>query len=88
MDLLRKLVTRVVNILFAFDCALFALCTLGGSYPYESFSSAAYRGELHNRIYGKIARPTIDGLFTLLGQKEHCRYAYYYSKFNLPEDMR
>lgn len=78
---------RLIDVLFSIDCTLFSICTLGGSYPYESFSSAAYRAELHGRYY-KYARPIIDWLFSLLGQTEHCKYAYYYSKYNLPEDMR
>ena len=44
--------TRVINILFALDCLLFSICTLGRAYPYESFSSAAYRAELNGRLYG------------------------------------
>ncbi len=76
---------RIINILFAFDCFLFSVCTLGKSYPYESFSSAAYRAELKGRFYGK-ARPLIDALFFF--QKDHCKIAYEQAKFNLPEDMR
>lgn len=79
--------TRIVNILFTLDCFLFSLCTLGSAYPAESFSSAAYRAELHNRFY-RHARPLIDGLFSLLGQRDHCRVAYESAKLNLPEDMR
>lgn len=79
--------TRIVNILLALDNFLFALVTLGGSYPFESFSSAAYRAERLGKSYGK-ARPLIDWLFGLLGQREHCRAAYESAKFNLPEDQR
>jgi hypothetical protein len=79
---------RIVNILFSIDCTLFTIATLGKAYPYESFSSAAYRGEKYGKFYGK-ARPIIDWLFAkLLGQTDHCRIAYEESKFNLPEDMR
>lgn len=46
-----------------------------------------YRAELHGRFYGK-ARPVIDWLFSLLGQKDHCKTAYECAKLNLPEDMR
>lgn len=78
---------RIVNILLAFDCFAFALLTLGKSYPSESFSSAAYRAERMGMFYGK-ARPVIDWLFSLLGQKDHCKVAYFAAKLNLPEDMR
>lgn len=78
---------RVINILFTFDCFLFSVCTLGKAWPGESFSSAAFRAETMGLFYGK-ARPLIDALFSLLGQKEHCKYAYLSAKLNLPEDMR
>ena len=78
---------RLINVLFAWDCALFSTATLGGAYPGESFSSAAYRAETMGKFYGK-ARPAIDWLFGLLGQKEHCKQAYFSAKLNLPEDMR
>lgn len=79
--------SRIVNILLALDNFLFALVTLGGSYPFESFSSAAYRAENMGKFYGKV-RPLIDGLFRLLGQREHCKAAYESAKLNLPEDQR
>jgi hypothetical protein len=78
---------RLINVLLALDCFLFAVCTLGGSYPSESFSSAAYRAEKLGLLYGK-ARPMIDWLFSWLGQEDHCKKAYYSVKFNLPEDQR
>lgn len=85
--LIKGLAARIVNVLLAFDCFAFSFCTLGGAYTSESFSSAAYRAELHGRFYGK-ARPVIDWLFSLLGQKDHCKTAYECAKLNLPEDMR
>ena len=78
---------RLINVLFTFDCFLFSLATLGGSYPSESFSSAAYRAESMGKFYGK-SRPVIDKLFSLLGQTDHCKVAYFSAKLNLPEDMR
>ena len=86
-DLIKALAARIVNILFAFDCFAFAFCTLGKSYPSESFSSAAYRAERMGLFYGRV-RPAIDWLFSLLGQKDHCKTAYESAKLNLPEDMR
>ena len=78
---------RLTNVLFALDCFLFSLLTFGNSYPYESFSSAAYRAEKMGKFYGK-ARPAIDALFRLLGEVNHCERAYTNAKQNLPEDMR
>ena len=78
---------RLINILFTLDCFLFSALTLGKSWPGESFSSAAYRAESMGLFYGH-ARPVIDWLFKLLGQKDHCKAAYFCAKLNLPEDMR
>ena len=78
---------RLVNVLLALDCFLFSVLTLGRSYPSESFSSAAYRAESMGKVYGK-ARPVIDWLFGLLGQKRHCQTAYFSARLNLLEDMR
>ena len=77
---------RLSNILFALDCFVFALCTLGKSYPSESFSSAAWRAEKANRFYGK-ARPIIDWCFKW-NIPNHCEWCYNNAKANLPEDER
>ena len=78
---------RLLNVLLAFDVLVFALVTLGKSYPFESFSSAAYRAEKLGKFYGK-ARPVIDWLFfRLFGQIDHCRKAYEGARFNLPDDQ-
>lgn len=76
---------RLINIIFALDCFLFSLGTLGRSYPFESFSSAAYRAERLGRFYGRM-RPVIDRLFWF--QPQHCQCAYERAKLNLPEDQR
>ena len=85
--MLRVIANRIINILFALDCFLFAVCTLGGSYPSESFSSAAWRGELTGKVYGKV-RPWIDRGARLLGQNNHCQTAYERADLNLPPDER
>ena len=82
----KTVIGRLSNILFALDCFLFALCTLGKSYPSESFSSAAWRAEKSNRFYGK-ARPFIDWLFSW-SIPNHCEWCYTNAKANLPEDQR
>lgn len=80
---------RVIRILFVIDVALFSICTLGKAYPYESFSSAAWRSQCHGGIYGRIARPVIDAIFRVIfGQHEHCANAFYFAKLNLPPEQR
>lgn len=76
---------RLTDTLFSLDCFLFCLLTLGGSYPYESFSSAAYRAELLNKHF-KYFRPVIDKLF--FWEDNHCKNAYLFAYLNLPPDMR
>lgn len=79
---------RILNILIAFDSFVYVLLTLGEGYPSETISSAAYRAEKHNKLFGK-ARPFIDWLFSSI-EDQHCKQAYYYAvgKYNLPKDMR
>ena len=52
---------RIANKMFAFDCFLFSFCTLGLSYPHESFSSAAWRAEKNGLFYGRF-RPKTAGI--------------------------
>jgi len=75
--------SRLVNILFIADCFLFSLCTLGAAYPFESFSSAAWRAETRGLFYGKF-RPLIDWIFG----DDHCQKAYECARLNLPDDQR
>jgi hypothetical protein len=75
--------SRLVNILFIADCFLFSLCTLGAAYPFESFSSAAWRAETKGLFYGKF-RPLIDWVFG----DGHCQRAYDCALLNLPDDQR
>jgi hypothetical protein len=67
--------TRILHILIAFDQFVFCLITLGGAYPNETMSSAAYRGELDGKLTGKIFRPLIDALFWF--NPNHCQQAYF-----------
>lgn len=82
---------RLVNILFSFDCLVWTVITnlfaKDPGYPFESFSSAAYRAEKMGIFYGR-ARPVIDWIFSLLGQREHCKAVYETARNNLPEDQR
>lgn len=77
---------RLIKIMFMLDCFLFSLLTLGKAYPFESFSSAAYRAELQGRFYGRL-RPVIDWLASPW-QLDHCKVAYKSARFNLPPDQR
>lgn len=80
---------RALNILFLFDCLLFSVCTLGQSYPFESFSSAAWRSQGCGGLYGRLFKPAIDWVFLVFfNQHEHCANAYFRAKLNLPEDQR
>lgn len=77
---------RLINILFALDCCAFTVLTLGRAYPFESFSSAAYRAERMGLFYGRFV-PVIDWLFSW-AQTNHCQQAYEQAKLNLPPDER
>lgn len=80
---------RALNLLIALDQFLFCLCTLGASWPDETASSAAWRGELQDRWQGRLCRPVIDWLFSPI-QKHHCQQAYESERggLQLPEDER
>jgi hypothetical protein len=79
---------RLVRVLYALDCFLFVLCTLGAAHIGESFSSAAWRSELTGGWYGRIARPLIDWLASLLGDPNHCQRVYLTAYQDLPDDMQ
>ena len=48
----------------------------GGAWADETLSSRAWRMDQQGKPWGRVWRPVIDGLFRLLGQREHCRQAY------------
>lgn len=79
---------RIERILYALDCFLFMLFSLGSAHMGESFSSAAYRSEINNGWYGKIARPFIDFLARILNDPQHCERVYLTARYDLPTDMR
>ena len=86
---LYSLLTRLQNIAIALDQFLFVLVCLGGVYPDETASSAAWRLEQQGRWQGRLFRPAIDLLFYPF-QRDHCRKAYESEKrgLQLPEDQR
>ena len=66
---------RLLNILIAIDQLIYVLITLGGGYPDETLSSAAWRLEQEGAIMGKFWRPVIDFL-ALPFERDHCEKAY------------
>lgn len=46
--------------------------TLLGGYADETLSSRAYRAWINGKVLGKVFKPTIDALFRLLGDRNHC----------------
>lgn len=48
---------------------------LGGS-PDETLSARAWRVEQKGGLWGRLLRPTIDFVFRVFGDPDHCRLAY------------
>ena len=82
------MIARLARTLYALDCFLFTLLTLGSAHIGESFSSAAWRSELNGGWYGRIARPVIDWLAAWLNDPDHCQRVYLTAYQDLPDDMR
>jgi len=70
-----KVKRRILNFLIAFDQFVFSIITLGGSWPDETMSAAAYRQEKNGKMVGRVFRPIIDFLFRAI-EKDHCRLSY------------
>jgi len=64
---------RIINFLICVDQLLYSIVTMGGGYPDETLSSAAYRMEAKGKLSGKVFRPIIDKLF----YDGHCRDSYF-----------
>ena len=75
---------RLMNILVIFDKLVYQLITLGYGSPHDTVSSAAYRMEQKGRLIGKLSRPCIDWVFSVLGDDKHCFTSYISAKYNLP----
>jgi len=73
---------RVLNILIALDRLIYQIVTLGYGSLHDTISSAAYRMEQKGRLVGKLSRPAIDWLFSMLGDKNHCFKSYISAKYN------
>ena len=75
---------RVLNILIALDKLIYQLITLGYGAVWDTISSAAYRMEQKGRLIGKLSRPVIDWVFSVLGDGNHCFTSYISAKYKLP----
>ena len=75
---------RLMNILVIFDKLVYQLITLGYGSRFDTISSAAYRMEQKGRLVGRLSRPAIDWLFSMLGDKNHCFTSYISAKYNIP----
>ena len=76
--------TRVLNILIALDRLIYQIVTLGYGSLHDTISSAAYRMEQKGRWIGKVSRPVIDWLFSIVGDYDHCFMSYITAKYNIP----
>lgn len=75
---------RILKVLIALDKLAYQIMTLGYGSEFDTISSAAYRMEQKGRLVGKLSRPAIDWLFSMLGDKNHCFKSYISAKYNIP----
>jgi len=71
-------IQRVIDLLIRIDQIVFQIITLGVAKRNETISAAAYNAYLTGRPWGYRgwAYKTIDAIFSLLGQEDHCRKAW------------
>ena len=62
---------RLLRILIALDIFIFAVLTLGDARRNETISAAALSLELDGKWQGRLFRPLIDWLMTLI-ERDHC----------------
>ena len=67
--------SRLLILLIALDHLCLALLTLGNCARGETISASAWRQEQAGKLQGRIARPFIDWLFTLI-EKDHCHQSW------------
>ncbi len=81
---------RLKNLLIALDQLAYVVLTLGYGSPDETLSSAAWRMDQKGRLTGRIFRPLIDRIFSILGEDKHCFRAYIAEKSGtqLPKGLR
>lgn len=55
-----------------------------------TISADAWHADQEGRIWGRVARPAIDALFGLFGEKDHCQNAWSieaHERINAPKHM-
>ena len=68
------MISRLLQILIALDCLVFALITLGNVKRGETASSAAWSLEQGGKWQGRLLRPLIDLIFFF--DPNHCAVSY------------
>lgn len=70
-----ELKQRFLIFAIAIDHLLLVCATLGNCARGETISASAWRQEQAGRIQGRLARPTIDWLFTWI-ERDHCQQSW------------
>ena len=65
---------RFYHFAVSLDQFIWVIATLGWGFPDETISSAAWRYEQKDHMFGRIARPLIDLIF--FWDKNHCQVSY------------
>ena len=67
---------RILNILISLDQTVLCLITLGYTDPDMTISGIMYKWECDGKFIGKIGRPFVDFLFSLL-EADHCKNSWF-----------
>jgi hypothetical protein len=65
--------SRMLTVLYTFDCFVLAMLTLGNCRVGETISSVAWEPETDGKLLGLVLRPMIDHLFWF--DRDHCQQA-------------
>lgn len=66
---------RILVMLYSLDAFVLAVLTLGNCKVGETISSVAWSLQSDQKLLGKVLRPTIDWLFSLI-ESRHCESAW------------
>ena len=66
---------RVLTLIYLLDCLVLGIVTLGACKIGETLSSVAWVLEQDGKRLGKILRPLIDSLMSVLDGPNHCQRA-------------
>lgn len=72
---MSELKRRVLNVLISIDQLLWVLITLGNGEPDETISAALWRMDMQGKWAGKLFRPVVDALVSVL-ERDHCYRAW------------